>query len=122
MAANGRPFPTSFDAARLNAWHPEPALRTHNPSSGPEVRAGLPAKTPPISIASAPADGHATAIRMKRRQGAHQDAELCEHDTDCHRVRTCLTPSSARLGNRKRMAIAKSSSRPIANFHLGDKA
>jgi hypothetical protein len=56
MAADGQPLPTSFHAARLEcARRPELALRTGNPSSGPEVRAGFPVKATPTSIASGPA-------------------------------------------------------------------
>ena len=96
MAADGQPLPTRFHAARQGrgtrpkyARRPEPAQRTGSPCSGPEARAGLPVKTTPTSIASGPAQTPSQAKRLHK----------------------------ARLDNRKRMAVDKPSSRPIAT-HL----
>jgi hypothetical protein len=119
MAADGQPLPTRFHAARLKrARRPELAQRTGSPSSGPEARAGLPVKTTPTSIASGPADGQATAIRM--RIGKRFTGPVNPANTTPTAIASgpAQAPSQARLDNRKRMAVAKPSSRPFATHHF----
>jgi hypothetical protein len=125
MAADGQPLPTRFHAAhhgcvtrQRRARRPELAQRTGSSSSGPEVRAGLPVKTTPTSIASGPADGQATAIRMrigKRFTGPIHPAKTTPTAIASGPTQT---PSQARLDNRKWMAVDKPSSRPFAIHHL----
>ena len=126
MAADGRPLPTRFHAAhhgcvtRLrHARRPELAQRTGSPSSGPEVRAGLPVKTTPTSIASGPTQRVGSRIGMrvgKRFTGPVNPAKTTPTPVASGPGQA---PSQARLDNRKRMAVAKPSSRPIATHHVG---
>ena len=126
MAADGQPLPTRFHAAhhgcvtRLrHARRPELAQRTGSPSSGPEVRAGLPVKTTPTSIVSGPAQRVGSRIGMrvgKRFTGPINPAKTTPTPIASGPAQA---PSRARLDNRKRMAVAKPSSRPIATHHVG---
>jgi hypothetical protein len=69
MAARGQPLPTRFDAMPSARQASRAAQHTSSPSSGSDVQAGLPVKTPPTSIVCGPADGQATAIWVRVGKG-----------------------------------------------------
>jgi hypothetical protein len=126
MAADGQPLPTRFHAAhhgcvaRLRrASRPELAQRTGSPSSGPEVRAGLPVKTTPTGIASGPAQRVGSRIGMRVGKGFTGPINPAKTTPTPIASGPGQAPSRVRLDNRKRMAVAKPSSRPIATHHPG---
>ena len=126
MAADGQPLPTRFHAphhgcvTRLrHARRPELAQRTGSPSSGPEVRAGLPVKTTPTSIVSGPAQRVGSRIGMRVGTGFIRSINPAKTTPTSIASGPAQAPSRARLDNRKRMAVAKPSSRPIATHHVG---
>ena len=120
MAADGQPLPTRFHAARLKrARRSELAQRTGSPSSGPEVRAGLPVKTTPTSIVSGPAQRVGSRIGMRVGKGFTGPINPANTTPTSIASGPAQAPSRARLDNRKRMAVAKPSSRPITTHHFG---
>ena len=115
MASDGQPLPTSFYAARVEcARRPELALGTGAPSSRAEVRAGLPVKTTPTGVASGPAGGQAAAIRMSVGKTSTGHLSPAKTTPTAIASGTAQANSPARLDNRKRMVVAKPSSRPSA--------
>jgi hypothetical protein len=113
MAAAGQLLPPIFGVACVDcARRPELALSIGSPSSAPEVRAGLPVKTTPTSIASRPADGQAAALLMSVGRASSGHGHPAKTTSTAIASGLGPAPSEQRLDNRKLMVVAKPSSRP----------
>ena len=126
MAADGQLLPTTFHAAhrecvarQRRAWRPELAQLTGSPSSGPEAWAGLPVKTTATGIVSGPAQRVSSRTGMRVGKGFTGPINPAKTTPTPIASKPGQAPSRARLDNRKRMAVAKPSSRPITTHHPG---
>lgn len=79
-------------------------------------------KKPLTRIASGPADGHATAIRMRGGKGFNKPVNSANTTPTVIASGPAHAPLEARLDNRIHMVVAKPSSRPTATTKSAGKA